>query len=97
MAGADDAASLKVRNVKGIHEDDGGEGEQEHSLAQPLDALAVERVLASMGADKFEPRVVAQLQEFVHRGLALSFQSRVRSGRLTVVSGCDDESYGQAT
>jgi len=67
---AAEAASLKMRNLKDIHEDDGADGEQAGADAQPLDALAMQRVLASMGADKFEPRVVSQLQEFVHRASA---------------------------
>lgn len=61
------AEAVKMRNLKDIHEDDGVDGEQAGADAQPLDALAMQRVLASMGADKFEPRVVSQLQEFVHR------------------------------
>lgn len=65
--GGNEAASLKMRNLKDIHEDDGADGEQASADAQPLDALAMQRVLASMGADKFEPRVVSQLQEFAHR------------------------------
>lgn len=69
---AEASASLKVRNLKDIHEDDGAEGEAARAGAQPLDALAIRRVLASMGAERFEPRVVAQLQEFVHRKWRLS-------------------------
>ncbi|KAJ0393449.1 hypothetical protein P43SY_000757 [Pythium insidiosum] len=33
----------------------------------PLDAVAMKELLASMGADRHEPRVVSQLHEFVHR------------------------------
>uniref|UniRef100_A0AAV1UW21 Transcription initiation factor TFIID subunit 9 n=1 Tax=Peronospora matthiolae TaxID=2874970 RepID=A0AAV1UW21_9STRA len=54
---------------KRLHEDDDDDGnEREEGVnVQPLDVLCMEQVLESMGADKFEPRVVAQLLEFVHR------------------------------
>ncbi|RLN48138.1 hypothetical protein BBJ28_00001783 [Nothophytophthora sp. Chile5] len=60
-----DAGALKMKHVKRIHEDDGNQGEGgEGSDVQPMDARVMQMVLESMGADKFEPRVVAQLQEF---------------------------------
>ena len=51
-----------------LHEDEDDGNEREEGVnVQPLDVLCMEQVLESMGADKFEPRVVAQLLEFVHR------------------------------
>jgi hypothetical protein len=60
-------AALKLKHVKGIHEDDGDDGDDGASDARPLDAQVMALLLESMGADKHEPRVVDQLQEFVHR------------------------------
>lgn len=65
LAGSENA--LKLQNLKGIHEDDGGAAERAADEKLPLDALAMRRVLASMGAERHDPRVVSQLQEFVHR------------------------------
>ncbi|RLN89070.1 hypothetical protein BBJ28_00004886 [Nothophytophthora sp. Chile5] len=65
-----DAGAIKMKHVKRIHEDDGNQGEgDEGADVRPMDARVMQLVLESMGADKFEPRVVAQLQEFVHRTL----------------------------
>jgi hypothetical protein len=60
-------AALKLKNLKGIHEDDGGDDESESGVQLPLDAQVMAFVLESMGAEKHDPRVVNQLQEFVHR------------------------------
>ncbi|KAF1320394.1 Tbp-associated factor, partial [Globisporangium splendens] len=60
-------AALKLKNLKGIHEDDGGDDESESGVQLPLDAQVMTFVLESMGAEKHDPRVVSQLQEFVHR------------------------------
>ncbi|TYZ67180.1 hypothetical protein PybrP1_001674 [[Pythium] brassicae (nom. inval.)] len=59
--------ALKLQNLKGIHEDDGGAAERAADEQQPLDAHVMRAVLASMGAERHEPRVVSQLLEFVHR------------------------------
>lgn len=59
--------ALKLKHVKGIHEDDGKEGEATTTDVPPLDVQVLQLVLESMGADKHEPRVVNQLQEFIHR------------------------------
>ncbi|KAG3120704.1 hypothetical protein PI124_g1415 [Phytophthora idaei] len=56
------------KGSKRLHEDDGDAYERDEGAnVQPLDVLSMQQLLESMGADKFEPRVVAQLQEFVHR------------------------------
>ncbi|KAF4146398.1 Transcription initiation factor IID 31kD subunit [Phytophthora infestans] len=56
------------KGTKRLHEDDGdAHRRDEGANVQPLDVLSMQQLLESMGADKFEPRVVAQLQEFVHR------------------------------
>ena len=47
-------------------ESDANERDEGANL-QPLDVLSMQQLLHSMGADKYEPRVVAQLQEFMHR------------------------------
>ena len=53
---------------KRLHDDeDHGSERAEGVDVQPLDVLCMENVLESMGVDRFEPRVVAQLLEFVHR------------------------------
>ncbi|GMF12006.1 unnamed protein product [Phytophthora lilii] len=53
---------------KRLHEDEDEAREHDEGAdVQPLDVLSMQQLLESMGADKFEPRVVAQLQEFVHR------------------------------
>lgn len=53
---------------KRLFEDEGDAYKRsEGADVQPLDVLSMQQLLASMGADKYEPRVVAQLQEFVHR------------------------------
>lgn len=60
-------AKTKATN-KRLHEDEGDADEHDGGVnVQPLDVLSMEQLLESMGADKYEPRVVAQLQEFVHR------------------------------
>ncbi|KUF84307.1 Transcription initiation factor TFIID subunit 9 [Phytophthora nicotianae] len=56
------------KGTKRLHEDDGDAHERDEGAnVQPLDVISMQQLLESMGADKFEPRVVAQLQEFVHR------------------------------
>lgn len=60
-------ATLKMKNLKGIHEDDGGDSDVAPNDLQPLDAQVLRFILESMGAERHEPRVVNQLQEFVHR------------------------------
>ncbi|KAL4169214.1 hypothetical protein KRP22_010137 [Phytophthora ramorum] len=58
----------KPRASKRLHEEEGDATERDEGAdVQPLDVLSMQQLLESMGADKFEPRVVAQLQEFVHR------------------------------
>ncbi|TDH73339.1 uncharacterized protein CCR75_007908 [Bremia lactucae] len=53
---------------KRLHEDENDAYERGDGInVQPLDVINIKKLLASMGADKYEPRVVAQLQEFVHR------------------------------
>lgn len=64
-------AALKLKNLKGIHEDDGDHGESESGDQLPMDAQVMKFVLESMGAEKHDPRVVNQLQEFVHRTLCV--------------------------
>lgn len=60
-------AALKLKNLKGIHEDDGGDDESDAAEQLPMDAQVMKFILESMGAEKHDPRVVNQLQEFVHR------------------------------
>ena len=60
-------AALKMKNLMGIHEDDGNQGSDDNDEHEPIDAKVLKYVLQSMGADKYEPRVVNQLQEFIHR------------------------------
>ncbi|DAZ95645.1 TPA: hypothetical protein N0F65_002274 [Lagenidium giganteum] len=69
-AGGTGEAALKMKNLKGIHEDDGSQNEADNAHALPVDVQVLQYVLESMGADKFEPRVVNQLLEFVHRYVA---------------------------
>ncbi|TMW68369.1 hypothetical protein Poli38472_005837 [Pythium oligandrum] len=65
--GSAGGAALKLKPGKGLQEDDGKDSETEMTDAVPLDVAVLQRILESMGADKHEPRVVNQLQEFVHR------------------------------
>jgi hypothetical protein len=66
-------SDAKSKTSKRPHEDEGDVQERDEGAhVQPLDVLAMEQLLESMGADKFEPRVVAQLQEFVHRTSVIS-------------------------
>lgn len=60
-------ATLKMKNLKGIHEDDGGDSDLAPTDLQPLDAQVLSYILESMGGERHEPRVINQLQEFVHR------------------------------
>lgn len=60
-------AALKLKNLKGIHEDDGANDERDAAEQLPMDAQVMKLILASMGAERHDPRVVSQLQEFVHR------------------------------
>lgn len=60
-------AALKLKNLKGIHEDDGDNDESDATEQLPMDAQVIKFILESMGAEKHDPRVVNQLQEFVHR------------------------------
>ncbi|KAJ8575103.1 hypothetical protein ON010_g4116 [Phytophthora cinnamomi] len=61
-------SDAKAKTNKRLHEDEGDADERDGGAnVQPLDMLSMQQLLESMGADKFEPRVVAQLQEFVHR------------------------------
>ncbi|KAL3660073.1 hypothetical protein V7S43_014995 [Phytophthora oleae] len=56
------------KGMKRLHEDEGDANEREDGAnVEPLDSVSMRQLLESMGADKYEPRVVAQLQEFVHR------------------------------
>ncbi|KAG7401984.1 Transcription initiation factor TFIID subunit 9B [Phytophthora boehmeriae] len=56
------------QNKRVLHEDDDDAYERDEAIGvEPLDVVAMRQLLESMGADKFEPRVVSQLQEFVHR------------------------------
>ncbi|RLN58912.1 hypothetical protein BBJ29_000195 [Phytophthora kernoviae] len=57
-----------TKQTKRLHEDDGDAHERDEAMGiEPLDVVAMQQLLESMGADKFEPRVVSQLQEVVHR------------------------------
>ncbi|KAE9008800.1 hypothetical protein PR003_g17850 [Phytophthora rubi] len=61
-------SDAKAKTNKRLHEDEGDADERDGGAnVQPLDVLSMQQLLESMGADKHEPRVVAQLQEFVHR------------------------------
>lgn len=75
-------AALKLKNLKGIHEDDGDNDESDAAEQLPMDAQVIKFILESMGAEKHDPRVVNQLQEFVHRTwfalITLSFSNGVR-------------------
>ncbi|CAH0520588.1 unnamed protein product [Peronospora belbahrii] len=60
--------SDSIKGNKRLHEDEGDAYERNDGAnLQPLDVMCMKQILQSMGADKYEPRVVAQLQEFVHR------------------------------
>ncbi|OQS01669.1 hypothetical protein ACHHYP_00426 [Achlya hypogyna] len=48
-------------------EDDGNDTPTTKEVHEPVDVALMKRILESMGVDKYEPRVVTQLLEFVHR------------------------------
>ncbi|KAI9907518.1 hypothetical protein PsorP6_003502 [Peronosclerospora sorghi] len=57
-----------VKGSKHLHEDNGDINKSnEGANVLPLDMISMQQLLESMGADRFDPRVVAQLQEFLHR------------------------------
>ncbi|GLE10896.1 hypothetical protein PINS_up023168 [Pythium insidiosum] len=68
---ASDAAA-KGKHSKAAPADDARAGSdaatpESDETVLPLDVVAMKELLASMGAERHEPRVVSQLHEFVHR------------------------------
>jgi hypothetical protein len=59
-------SNIKSKIFAGLHEADHNKG-TDNMDHQPLDMQVLKFILESMGADKYEPRVVNQLQEFIHR------------------------------
>lgn len=59
--------------------------------AVPRDALAMEQLLASMGLQpgSYQPKVIAQLMEFVHRQSTDRDEAARSSGRAMIVWLCD--------
>lgn len=55
------------KDARHTYEEERIETSNNNSDALPLDVQVMKQILASMGAEKYEPRVVDQLQEFVHR------------------------------
>ncbi|CAI5746101.1 unnamed protein product [Peronospora destructor] len=60
--------TIVIKGTKRLYEDESDANERDEGAnLQPLDVMSIQQLLQSMGADKYEPRVVAQLQEFMHR------------------------------
>ncbi|KDO29267.1 hypothetical protein SPRG_19927 [Saprolegnia parasitica CBS 223.65] len=64
-----EAKELKRRKVTATApvEDEANDAPATKEVHEPMDVALVKHILESMGVDKYEPRVVTQLLEFVHR------------------------------